>query len=435
MPRGPKHLRVAFTGQNLTHFGGLVLIQQFVKQLGLRHQLSHAVSFPQRNNRYSFADLMLALLYPMMLGLGRLEATHLLQTNGVFQYLTGLPAYPDPTTLRRFLVRWTPPTLTKLRRLHDRLLGQFTQQPRPCTSVIFDLDSTVLTVYGRLQGARVGYNPHKRGRPSYHPLLCFEGHRQDCWHAEFRPGNAFTGEGAIQCAQACAAKLPPTVRSIRVRGDVGFYNHDFVEFLDDKRWGYAIVAKLSRPIQRRLPGLRYRRIHPGLEVATFRYHPHEWRKAHRFIAVRKLLPEAHSPQGQLTFFQLDDWAYHVYVTNLALRPVNVWRFYNQRAAVELIIKELKTDYPLTKIPTKHWAANEAYFHLLLFAYNLVNWFKRLCLPASWHRATLRTIRTELLLAPAELVRPKGAPALKLPANFLYRETFRYALRALRRLHI
>jgi hypothetical protein len=32
-------------------------------------------------------------------------------------------------------------------------------------------------------------------------------------------------------------------------------------------------------------------------------------------------------------------------------PFAVYRFYNDRAAVELIIKELKADYPLAKIPT------------------------------------------------------------------------------------
>lgn len=61
------------------------------------------------------------------------------------------------------------------------------------------------------------------------------------------------------------------------------------------------------------------------------------------------------------------------VTNLTLQPLNLWRFYNGRAGVERIIRELKGDYPLGKIPTRHFFANEAYFHLLLCAYNLVNW--------------------------------------------------------------
>lgn len=36
---------------------------------------------------------------------------------------------------------------------------------------ILDWDSTVQTKYGNHEGARVGYNPQKRGRKSFHPLL------------------------------------------------------------------------------------------------------------------------------------------------------------------------------------------------------------------------------------------------------------------------
>ena len=30
---------------------------------------------------------------------------------------------------------------------------------------ILDIDSTIKTIYGHQEGAEVGYNPHKRGRP------------------------------------------------------------------------------------------------------------------------------------------------------------------------------------------------------------------------------------------------------------------------------
>src|SRR5271166_5905322 len=123
--------------------------------------------------------MLLALLYPMVLGLERIETSQLLRQNGVFQYLTGLPSYPDATSLRRFLLRAAPKALPKLRALHDRFLHQFTVRLGPPTRVIFDVDSTVLVVYGKQEQARIGYNPIKRGRPSYHPLLCFEGQSRD----------------------------------------------------------------------------------------------------------------------------------------------------------------------------------------------------------------------------------------------------------------
>lgn len=48
-------------------------------------------------------------------------------------------------------------------------------KPKPPIRVIFDLDSTVLVLYGKQAMARIGYNPKKWGLPSYHPLLCFNG--------------------------------------------------------------------------------------------------------------------------------------------------------------------------------------------------------------------------------------------------------------------
>src|SRR5215469_2342434 len=164
----------------------------------------------------------MALLYPMFLGLERIEMTSLLRQNGVFQYLTGLPSYPNATTLRRFLLRAAPTVLPKLRALHDRFLYRMVLLPEPPSRVIFDVDSTVLVGYRRQQQARIGYNPIKRGRPSYHPLLCFEGQRRDFWHGELRPGDAHTASGALDLLQACFAKVPAGVRSIIVRADKGF---------------------------------------------------------------------------------------------------------------------------------------------------------------------------------------------------------------------
>ena len=116
------------------------------------------------------------------------------------------------------------------------------------------------------------------------------------------------------------------------------------------------------------------------------YQPTRWKKEYRFIAIRCLIPE--DPTEQLTLFSMGKYSYQVIVTNMKLNPLNTCRFYNGRASVELIIKELKGNYPLGKIQTKHFAANEAYFQTLLFSYNLINWFKRLCFPAEFQNMTL-----------------------------------------------
>jgi hypothetical protein len=431
MPRGPRKLAVRFGAATLTHYGGVYLLHRFLSRIGFKDSIARHVRLAQRNNRYSAGEMLLALLYPMILGLERLESTQLLRQNGVFQYLTGLPTYPDATTLRRFLLRVASTVLPKLRALHDRLLHRMTARPHPPARLIFDIDSTVLVVYGRQEGARIGYNPIKRGRPSYHPLLCFEGQRKDFWHGELRPGDAHTATGTLDLLKACFAKVPAGVRSMVIRADKGFYDHSLIEWVEDHGAGFVVVARLTAPIKRKLPGLRYVSPSRGVEVAEFHYQPTRWRRAYRFVVVRRAQPQ--EPTEQLTLFKLGRYHYQVLVTNLSLQPLNLWRFYNDRAGIELIIRQLKGDYALGSIPTRHFFANETYFHLLLLAYNLISWFRRLCLPPEFQNATLQTLRHKILLMPAQLSRALNRPALALPASGLSEIAWRHALRQVGRL--
>jgi hypothetical protein len=139
------------------------------------------------------------------------------------------------------------------------------------------------------------------------------------------------------------------------------------------------------------------------------------------------------PSAQLHLFQMGGYSYQLLVTNLWLTPLHLWRFYNQRARAELIIRELKDGYALGKIPTKDFEANEAFFQIVLLAYNLLNWFKRLCAPAHLQRATLQRLRQRLFLVPSQLVRPGGVPTLRLAPSYPYAADSLDTLRRIRRL--
>src|SRR5713101_10124683 len=433
MPKGPRKLRIAFGTATLTHYGGVYLLHRFLTRIGFKHAIAQDLRLVERNNRYSIGEMVLALLYPMIHALERIETTQLLRQNGVFQYLTGLPSYPDATTLRRFLLRVAPTALPKLRALHDRFLHRMTLLLAPPSRVIFDVDSTVLVVYGKQQQARIGYNPVKRGRPSYHPLLCFEGQSRDFWHGELRPGDAHTASGVLDLLMACFAKIPSSVRSVIIRADKGFYDHGLVEWLEVQKAGFVIVARLTGPIKRRLAHLRYVSPSRDVEVAEFRYQPTRWRRRYRFVVIRRPQPE--EPSEQLTLFKLGRYHYQVLATNLSLQPLNLWRFYNDRAGIELVIRQLKGDYALGRIPSHHFLANETYFHLLLLAYNLINWLKRLCLPPEFHNATLQTLRQQILLMPAQLVRTGNRSRLNLPTSGHREAAWLHALRTIERLSV
>ncbi len=413
----------------------MALIHAFCNRLGLKRLLQQALRPGPRYRDYHPAEMLLALLYAMIAGLDRLNATQILQYNGAFQRIVGLPRFPNATALRRFLKRLTPRHIRQLVRLHDQLRRELFGRPRPRTSLVLDLDSVVLVIYGKLEGARVGYNPKKPGRRSYHPLLCFEAHLQEFWHGSLRPGNTVTATGAVPFLQICLAKVPRSIaRSrIRIRGDSGFFGKRVVEFLDGEGVGYTIVAKKYSPIKALARSCRFRKLGSGWEVGEFRYQPGPWRTPHRFVVVRRPIPTDPVEAKQLTLFKDHKYAYHVLVTNLRTHPWRVWRFYAQRARIERHIRELLYDYPLGKIPTAEWIPNVAFFQLLLFAFDLVHYFKRLCLPPVYRTKTLKTVRLQLVVIPGRLVKTENRYRLKLPKEYHFKRTFQYAMAKIQKL--
>ncbi|MDD2709382.1 MAG: IS1380 family transposase, partial [Verrucomicrobiae bacterium] len=356
MPKGTKKFAFSFEERHITHFGGMWLIQRFCSQLGLRRLLQRYVSIPQQNADYHPAELFLALLYCIIMGMRRINKTEILQYNGSFLEMLGLEKFPDQTTLRRFLRRLSPQSIRRLAALHDSLRHSLFSVPKPRHSLTFDIDSVVIVVYGNAEKAAVGYNPKKPGRRSHHPLFCFEAHLQEFWHGRLRPGNAGSSTGIISFLEVCLAKAPRKMgRSrIRFRMDSGFYSRHVVEFLDQRGCGYVIVAKEKTPLRMAMMNAKFHSMAHGWEAGEFFYQPQKWKRPHRFIVVRRPVPEDPQEANQLTLFKHRKYAYHVFVTNLKTTPWRTYLFYNIRAATEKNNRELLYDYPLGKIPTQSW---------------------------------------------------------------------------------
>ena len=425
MPKGLRTLGFSFIEDGLTHFGGMVLLQRFCNQLRVRRRLQQALRGWVGRGEYAGEDLILALAFAVVAGLRRINKTEILQYNGPFLSLLGMPRFPDQSTLRRFLRRLPPSAIRRVVGVHDQLRQALGAVPHTPSSLIFDVDSVVLTLYGKQQGAKVGYNPRKHGRRSYHPLLCFEAQRQEFWHASLRPGDAAANTGVIPFMRRCVAKVPSHIARarIRVRADAGFFGHRFVESLDQTGCGYVIVAREYKTIRTKAYGARFHPLRMGWEVGEFRYRPDHWQRTHRFVVVRRPLAEDPAESKQLTLFKDRRYAYSVLVTNLPMSAWRVWRFYCPRATVEKNIRELLYDLPLGKIPTEDWTANVAFFHIVLFAFNLVHWFKRLCLPTEYLHGTVETVRTDFLMLPARLTRTGHRNVLHLPKDYHYRDAF------------
>jgi GNAT superfamily N-acetyltransferase len=406
----PRNVSLAFNHAGLTHYGGAFFLHEFARVLQIRHFLSRHLDWERRNSRYTLSQMVLALAWPIILGLDRIETASLLRRNGTFQFLTGLQSFPDPQTPRRFLLRAPVSFATQLRRVNDRLLQFLIHLPSHRSRLILDLDSTVVTTFGHQEGATVGYNPRYRGKRSYQPLLCVEAGSAHLLAASLRPGKTDPHSGTVELFQECWSNLPSEVREIRVRADAGFWDNAFLSELEDRETQYAVVAQLRPPLRHLLPGLKYQRVNADWEIAECEYEFPVWSEPRRHVIARRLIETA---EHHLTLFQLGRYYYRGWVTNMNLTPQGVWHYYDGRATIEVRIRELRDDFAFANIPTRAFAANNLYLEIIRFAYNLVTAFQRICLPPSWQSFTLRTLRHKLFLLPASLVRPHNRPVLRL----------------------
>jgi hypothetical protein len=406
----PRNIKLACNHRGLTHYGGVYLFHEFLRVLRFRHFLAQNLTYDRRNRRYHLSQMVFALMYPIILGLDRLETASFLRSNGTFHYLTGLPGFPDPQTLRRFLLHAPNAFWQQIHRVNDRLLQTFIHLPAHRSRLIFDLDSTVVTVFGHQENAAVGYNPRYRGKKSYDPLLCIEANSSYLWDAELRPGNAGTWDDSLEVLDTAFANVPSDIRELRVRADAGFGFNPVLVALENRSAQYVVTARLTSAFKRLVPGLSYEPVNPNWAVAEFEHRPHGWPHARRFVVARRFFQQE---EAETTLFTMGRYLYRAWITNLSLTPVGIWHFYDGRAGMEPRIGELREDFSLRRIPTGSFAANALYLEIVRLAYNLVTAFQRTCLDDSWQTLTLQKLRYKLFLIPGELTRPQNRPVLRL----------------------
>jgi hypothetical protein len=421
-----KDIRVEFTGKNLTKFGGIQLVRKFLKRLKVEEELDIAIPIEKRESKFSVGGMVVCLLYAVILDMKRQSDTLMLRLDKVFQKIAGLDDYPAQSTISRFLKRFRVSTAKGIANVNHSLLMKVRRDFEGWDKITLDLDSHVRTAYGHQHRASVGYNPKKRGRASFHPLFCFIGETRDFLHGIFRTGKAHSCRGVKRFVEECLKKIPEGIREIFLRADSGFYDGDFLNYLEMKKILYAIAVKLYPWIQIELVGLKYRDIGGGVSVGEMKYTGIGWKEPRRMVVIREQQRNQRAKK-QPSLFELMGYSYQVIVTNIEeMLPEEVWRFYNWRANEENMIKEGILSYSLDVNISHYYGANVAHFHLVMLAYNLMNLFKELVLGQRDKKRMGKWIRQRFLLIAGRLVRSGRKFMLKLQEDWAYRKEYKEA---------
>ncbi len=406
-------VRVAASTQQLTSHAGLVLVRELAGRLGVG-ELLDCVTVKKRRRGYSPAQAILGLCETLIAGGECLDDVALLRSDSAQELLRG-HGLPEPTTLGRFLRRFSLGHIGQLNRALDEVFARV-QPLLGRESVTLDLDATYIEHHGPV-GSRQGTRGTYKGEVCWHPLLCFVGETGEWLHAKLRNGHAAASTGAIRFLDECLRRLPVGAR-LFLRADEGFWGQSFFAWLEQRQITYAVGAPLIASVRGRISETSEADWQPscyrdGSEVASFRWRPASWKQERRFI-VRRDPAEI----GEQLSLEGREWHYWVLVTNDQERSADeLERWHRAKANLENRIKEAKLGLGLDNLPCQSFHANWAYLLCTLLAYNLLCWLKLLALPERERSSYAKRLRFRFIAVAATAGRSGRRLILRLSAGY------------------
>lgn len=171
---GADPVRIERTRPALTTYGGLVAFRVFLEKHGALDALaSTCPEQPQGNRGYSARDLLVTWFPLLALGGKRFaDVSQLRGDPGIATTLDLRRGVPGEDSIRRFLEEIVEHAgIEEARKWIHQSYSWLWKGMSQMGPLLIDWDSTVISRYGHQEGAEVGYNPAKPGRPSHHPLV------------------------------------------------------------------------------------------------------------------------------------------------------------------------------------------------------------------------------------------------------------------------
>jgi hypothetical protein len=357
--------------ERLTAFGGLLALVKFLDLIGFEAAFAEHYVAPQRTPKLGHYRMVLGVLLLLFIGFQRLGHFAYVRADAMVCGVLRVAVLPAVTTFWRYLRALTIVQSAALLRLGAALRARVWAlcEYRP-TRVTVNIDTTVSTVYGAIEGARKGHNTKHRGKKGLRPVLCFLAETREYLCGTQRRGETITLREVARQIRQFRKLLPLYVRAIRVHGDGEFIGWESVKACQDEGFEFTFGNKRCAPA---FPDDGWYR-HEADEYTECLYQPQGWDVPCRFVVMR--IPKDQAGDRQLPLLEGENYLYRVFVTNVPGRPHTVIADYDQRAAVEPLIGEAQREGVLA-IPSKRFQSHHAFFQLVMLAYNLWRWMKLL----------------------------------------------------------
>jgi hypothetical protein len=416
-----------YTNQAVTPWGGMVLLRQMLDKIEFSKSVSNCsdLPIPGSNRGYSPQALLESFLVSIWCGANRFLHTEITRHDDALKTIFGWDKVPAQDAYKRFFAKFDQ---ARNQRVSDYFFSWIFNNVR-FDNYTLDCDSSVLTRYGEQQGARKGYNQHKPGRASHHPLIAFVSDVKLVANFWLRSGNTSSAENFVAFLEDTLSKLKDKTIGL-LRLDSGFYGKQVFDYLEQRTTpiSYIVAARFYEPIQKIIAGHQaWLHVDQGIEVSEIQYQSPLWNKSRRMIIVRQKIKERPKAAGKmLKLFKEEEcyktYRYSAYVTNLTLPAVEIWRLYRGRADAENRIKELKYDFGFDSFNMQSFFATEAALMFTMIAYNLMALFRQFILNSDVQH-TLSTLRYKVFAIAAFFSERNGKLILKLSLNMKRRLWF------------
>ena len=411
-------LTYEFTDKKVSPWGGLRLVQELYERSGLK-QIIQKIDFhePGSNRGFDPVELIEGFMVSVLLGAKRIAHAETLRHDDVAKEIFGWKkGVASQSTYSRFFRKYSKADNTRIfPEIQKQWFNQFS-----IDKLTIDIDSTVLTRYGKQDGVEKGYNSYKNGRGSHHPIMAFVAELNMVANAWMRKGKT----GASTDIQAFLDELLlilPKEKIGLIRADAGFYGQKMLSRLEMEGFNYVIAAHLKGGLRAQI--MEQKVWYPitdkediGIDYCSFIWKANGWNRARRFVILRKDRERNPDTGGKLLFPEIEafeNYKYVAFVTNLDLSSKLVWQLYNQRADCENRIRELKQDYGIEGFCLNDMWATENAFRWVMVVHNLMALFKMKLYSERKHKPMLSTLNFQCIAIGSYLSKSARKQVLKL----------------------
>lgn len=360
----------AYCSQQLSSFGGLSALTKFLDLTDFEKVVQENFHSPKRKPALGCYQMLLGVLMLLFIGFNRMGHFLYVREDPMLCGILKVPILPVVSTFWRFIGSLGMNQARSLLRITGILRCRIWQLSGIAYKRIrIDIDTTVTTVYGNIDGSRKGHNTRHRGKKGLRPVLCFIAETREYICGSQRRGTTITNEEVAKHIKSFNSYLPSCVKKVLVTGDGEFIGAESVAACEEKEFEYIFGNKVCNPP---FPDNSWYRSGEH-EYNECEYQPQGWEQSARFVVMR--IPKKKKKTHQLSLFD-DDYKYRIFVTNLATKPHNVIRCYDKRADCENLIGESQRE-GITAIPSRRFQTNYAYFQIVMLAYNIWRWMKLL----------------------------------------------------------